>query len=402
MWASDTDTEHPTQTTQHVGFRHRHTTSHTDNTARGLQTQTHNIPHRQHSTCVSDTDTEHPTQHVYVTQTQNIPHRQHSTCTSDTENTACMRQTQTKNTAHVCQRQKQHMSSDTDHPTQRTQHMCITHREHSMGCQTQTENTACTVRHWWRTQNVLSDTDITACVHQTGREHSMCCQTQRTQYVCVSDTDNTAHVVRHSHRPQYIWNKEHSTCASDTDHPTKRTMRIYIRHRQWTLHIWHRPQRMNIRHKEKTQHLNIRPREHSIWTSDQENTASVCVRHRQHSTHTSETEITAYVGHIWTENEHNAAGWMDGSMRQWMNGWKTEIKQKQNKTKLKKLQSPAGSSLLQEDQIRWWLQSCWAVGSFTIRSFQFFYTANRIPLANQSCACMVHVYDFQWCTWTNI
>ena len=129
------DTEHPTQTTQHMGFRHTHRPSHTDNTARGLQTQT--IPHRQHSMWASDTHTEHPTQTtqhvcirhrhrtshtdntavVHLTQTQNIPHRQHSMCASDT---------------------------DTEHPTQRTQHMYIRHREHSMrASDTDQEHSTC-------------------------------------------------------------------------------------------------------------------------------------------------------------------------------------------------------------------------------------------------------------------
>ena len=201
---SVSDTEHPTQTTQHMGFRHRHRTSHTDNTAR--------VCHRHrtsHTACVHYTDTEHPTQ---TTQHMYIRHREHSMRASDTdqEHSTCMSKTKT-----------QHMSSDTDHPTQRTQHMCITHREHSMGCQTQTQNTACAVRHRWRTQNVLSDTDteITACVHQTQtentacvvrhREHSMSvCQTQRTQHMLSDtvkdhstyETKNTAHV----HQTQII------------------------------------------------------------------------------------------------------------------------------------------------------------------------------------------------------
>ena len=198
------DTDHPTQTTQYECVRHR--TSHTDNTAHGLQTQTQNIPHRQHSTCVS--------------QTQNIPHSMctlHRHRTSHTDNTAHVHKTQRtqhacvrhrprtqhmyvkdKNTAHVIRHRPPH-TENTAHVyhTQRTQHgLSDTDTEHSMCCQTQMENTKCVVRHRHR--------DHSMCASDTDREHSMCCQTQRTQYVCVSDTENTAHVVRHRQRSQYI------------------------------------------------------------------------------------------------------------------------------------------------------------------------------------------------------
>ena len=154
------------------------------------------------------------------------------------------------------------------------------------------------------------------------------------------------------HRPSH---KENTAYTSETHYETVNTAHLT----QITAKV-HQTQRKNTasEHQTKrTQHLNLRPREHSKCVCETQTDSTARIHQRQKTQH-------MYVKHEQKTNTMQRDGWMDGSVRQWMNGWKTEIKTKQNKTKKQASKRPAGSSLLQEDQIRRWLQSCRVAGSF--------------------------------------